>query len=242
MREAIQNLIQLQEIDKKLDALEQAKGDLPQIVRELEARLEEHQQELSRRQGELEDIRKQKRQAEREISRLTESKKKYEEQLYAVTTNKEYDAVTLEIEAAAQKIDELETEVLELIDKEEGLGQEVQELEQAINKLEDEHRKQSAELKEKIDANAKIEERLRAEREALVQKIRVDFLQRYEKIRGRKDGLAVVPIIRNSCGGCFTHIPPQRTMEVRDGDKIISCESCGRILFWQDEEESVNAA
>lgn len=242
MRESLRNLIELQEIDRRLDDLERAKGDLPRIVQELQSRLEEQNELLAQKTEELEAVQKERRHAEREIASLTEAKKKYEEQLYSVTTNKEYDAVTLEIETAAQKIDELETAVLQLIDREEALAKERQELEEAIAALQKELEAQSKVLNEKIEANARVEAELRSAREGLVSKIRVDFLRRYERIRSHKDGLAVVPIVRNSCGGCYTQIPPQKSMEVRDGDKLVSCESCGRILYWQEESESVDVS
>ncbi len=240
MQEAIQNLIHLQELDKKLDELERAKGDLPQKVRELETRLQEVRDALDARRQELEDTRQQKRQTERRIEELQENKKKYEEQLYTVSTNREYDAVTVEIETAATQIDEKETELLELIEKEEGLQQEIGELEERVQQLEREFSVQNDELQQKIAANAQVTERLQRERERVASQIRVQFLRLYEKIRGHKDGLAVVPIVRGACGGCYTNLPPQKSMEVRDGDKLIVCESCGRILFWQETTPEVS--
>ncbi|MDQ7051510.1 MAG: C4-type zinc ribbon domain-containing protein [candidate division KSB1 bacterium] len=240
MREAIKHLIQLQELDKKLDELERAKGGLPQKVRELEDKLQTTRNDLQSKQDEFETVQKDKRQVERDIEKLQQSKKKYEEQLYSVTTNKEYDAVTLEIETAVERIDEKETELLQLIEREEVLQKEIDELKEMVKKLEAEFEQQNAVLQEKIAANAKVETDLQAQRKQVVGQIRIQHLRLYEKIRTHKDGLAVVPIIRGACGGCYTNIPPQRSMEVRDGDKLIVCESCGRILFWQEEEASVS--
>ncbi|RMD91434.1 MAG: hypothetical protein D6814_18240 [Calditrichaeota bacterium] len=240
LREAIKHLIHLQQIDQQLDELERAKGDLPQKVQELEARLASAKQDLSENQGKQEDVQKEKRRLEREISTLQDDKKRYEEQLYAVTTNREYDAVTQEIETAIQKIDEKETELLQLIEQEESLQQQAEEFEQQIAQLEENFESQSAILNEKIAANAEQEKKLQQERAVLLQHIKKQHLQLYEKIRSKKDGLAVVPILRNSCGGCYTYIPPQRSMEIRDGDKLIVCESCGRILYWQEQQESVS--
>ncbi len=238
MKQAISNLVQLQEIDLKLDALEREKGDMPARVRALEEQRDGVETELNTTRAELEDVEKQRRGLEREIKTLQEHKKKSEEQLYAVQTNKEYDAVTQEIEHAVQKIDENETAELELIEREEALKEKISSLEEKLQQFDADLAEQKTRLDATIARNAEREKELQAQREQVREKIQVKHLRLYERIRKPKDGLPIVPVKRGACGGCYTQIPPQRIMEVRDGDKLIICESCGRMLYWEEQPEA----
>ena len=238
----LQTLILLQEVDLKLDEIEREKGDLPVRVQELASRLERTRQELVSTEADLERLQVEKRSTEGNIKTLEVAKKKYEEQLYAVTTNREYDAVTLEIETAAEKIDTEETHLLELIDQEEQARAKKAELEESLSSLESAHKVQAEELKRKIAANAEVASKLQEDRKRILVDSKTNFVRLYERIRGVKSGLAVVPVIRGSCSGCYTQIPPQRSLELRDADKIIACESCGRILYWPEETETAEVA
>lgn len=228
--------MKLQSIDRELDALERAKGDLPARVQELQSELDARRNELAQAEERLMDMRKQKGLLEMELKKLQEDKKKYEEQLYSVTTNREYDAVTQEIDTTKEKIDATETSILQLIEDEENTQNLIAGMQEELQALQQKHTEQAEALEKKIQANAETEARLLEERKQTAKHVKIEFLRRYERIRGHKDGLAVVPVVRGACGGCFTQIPPQRAMEVRDGDKIIDCESCGRILIWQEKE------
>jgi len=93
------------------------------------------------------------------------------------------------------------------------------------------------ELEEIINHTKNEEARLKHEREKIIREIEPRFLRQYERIRKAKSGLSVVPIKRNSCGGCYSTIPPQRIIQIRELDRLYTCEYCGRILVWIDESE-----
>ncbi len=237
MKVAIAHLLDLQSIDNKLHQIELAKGNLPEKVKKAESELETARAVLSKCESNLSELQKELRQIESEIAKLNEDKKKYDEQLYAVTTNKEYDAVTLEIENAINKIDELENRQLTLFDAEKDAGEALQEAKEMLAKLEKSFQETSVKLNKTIEANAEKEKALTAQRQETAAKIRPEFLRLYERIRKPKDGLPLVTVERGACGGCYTNIPPQRIMEIREADRLIVCEHCGRILFWQEEKE-----
>jgi hypothetical protein len=157
--------------------------------------------------------------------------------LYSVKNNKEYDAVTAEIEAAVVEIDETETKILEAIEQEETLQKELAEQEQRLKSLQSEYNEQETLLAAREAETRSMAEILQSQRSGLIGKLRKPMLSAYQRILNGKDGLAVVEVIRGSCGGCSTRIPPQRVMEIREMSQIHYCESCGRILVWNNADE-----
>jgi predicted nucleic acid-binding Zn-ribbon protein len=160
---------------------------------------------------------------------------KYQKQLYSVvTSNREYDAITAEIESAEQRIDAMETEILELSEREDALGGEIEELKAQIEVENTKLEASEKDLAARLAETEQIEKELASKRDKLIEQVSVPVFSRYERIRKAKDGLAVVPVKHSSCQGCFTTIPPQRGLEIRQKDHMILCETCGRILIWEN--------
>jgi len=157
-----------------------------------------------------------------------------------VKTNKEYDAITLEIEHTEKEVDHSETKILETLEAEENLKKEIAQYEEQLKAAQQERDQQEKLLNQMMEQNKHQVEQLRSARQSLVAGVKPGLLRSYERILRGKDGVAVVKIVRGSCGGCSTRITSQRAMEIREMREIYYCESCGRILLWQ-EEESVTA-
>jgi hypothetical protein len=239
--EDLKTLVELQQVDSQLFALERAKGDLPRRVLDLKGQLDQLSGLRRQKDEALATTQSARRSAESALQMTRDRKKKYDEQLYAVKNNKEYDAVTTEIETAVAEIDQTETRILEAIEQEDGLKKEVADLAERVSALQGEFDAQQAILSEREKETRSMVEALQKQRESLVIKLRRPILSAYQRILHGKDGLAVVQIIRGTCGGCLTRIPPQRVMEIREMNQIRYCESCGRILIWnKSEEEAVN--
>lgn len=239
MLEELKTLVELQQVDGQLFALEKAKGDLPRRVLELKSQLDQIS-ELRRQKAEaLDTAKKNRRTAEGALQMAKERKKKYDEQLYKVKNNKEYDAVTVEIETAVSDIDQNETQILEALEQEDALQKEVAAQDEGIAAVQTEYNEQQRILAEREQQTRSMVEALQAQRKSLVVKLRKPTLGAYQRILNGKDGLAVVPTVRGSCGGCLTRIPPQRVMEIREMNQIRYCESCGRILVWDSAEEEI---
>jgi predicted nucleic acid-binding Zn-ribbon protein len=203
---------------------------------------EEEYREKTERKKELEEKlakgEADRRMFQAEIDAGKEMLKKYEEQLYQVKNNKEYDAISLEIDTKTMEIKELENKILQSLEEEEEYKKSIEELNSEITRLEEQLSEYKKELDEIIQQTKAEEARLAAEREKVVAEIDERLLRQYERIRKAKGGLAVVPIKRNSCGGCYSTIPPQKIVEIRELNRLYTCEYCGRILVWMDEEEN----
>jgi uncharacterized protein len=237
----LSNLISLQRIDKQLIALEVKKGNLPEIVQQLESRLLSSTEKLFTNKSDLDEAKKTGRANENEIDELYEKLMKYQEQSYSVKTNKEYDAITIEIETIENKIEENEKKKADLshLVKENEIS--VQELDKQVTELEAELSQKQLELNEKLSQTESQELKLTKERELLTEQIDKRLLNNYNRIRNGKNGIALSEVTSYTCGECFATIPAQKAVEVRMKDQIILCEVCGRILVPREtlEEQPV---
>ncbi len=235
VEEKLAALVRLQKIDSKLDEIKILKGELPMEVSDLEDEIQGLHSRQTRIEEEINGITEFIEQKKNTIKESEALVKKYEKQSSTVKNNREYEALTKEIEMqelegklAEKHIRDANEEIAEkakLLDqtkkhiatKDAALNQKKGELEKIIadtEKEEKQYTKISAEAREGIDDR---------------------LLYSYDRIRkSYRNGLAVVPVLRDACGGCFNAIPPQRQSEIRQHKKIIVCENCGRILV--DEE------
>lgn len=235
MKKIVKQLIDLQEIDSRFDVLQLQKGDLPLMIEEAEQDLESKIQEKQEIERGIQKGEADRRMFQMEIEASNEKLKQYEEQLYKVQTNKEYDAISLEIDTKKMEIKELENKILQSIEEEEELKFKIEEIEEGVKKLNDQLKEYRRELDEIILHTREEETLLKKEREKILANIDKRYEWQYDRIRKAKDGLAVVSIKRNSCGGCYSAIPPQKIVEIREMNRLFTCEYCGRILVWIDE-------
>ncbi|RRB02582.1 zinc ribbon domain-containing protein [Larkinella rosea] len=227
----LEALLKLQSIDSQLDELKKIRGDLPEEVRDLEDDIAGFETRIGKFNTDIQVL-------EEDIDRNKAIKKdseklitRYKDQQMNVRNNREFDAIskevelqTLEIELADKKINEASFKIRNkqeeikatqsaLDERKEDLKAKMQELNQITSESRDEEK---ALLKDRDDQATHIEERL---------------LKSYNKIRENAlNGLAVVVVKRGACGGCFNVVPPQRQADIRDKKKIIVCEHCGRIF------------
>ena len=235
MEQALKHLMALQKLDKELNGIVSLRGDLPQQVKALNRELEAAKEAVAEVDARIEDYRLERSSKELETQGLSERQEKYKAQLFAVKNNREYDAVTLELEAVRQASSLVETRILELMDLE-GEAQKDREAKvQALEAIQAAFEGKKQDLEEAIARTEKEETALRDRREALAQTLQPRILNSYERILKAKNGSAVVPVIRNACGGCFETLPPQRVLEVRQMIRLNLCETCGRMLVWDPE-------
>lgn len=232
-------LIELQKIDKKLLDLELFKGDLPEQVNELQENLTAQTDKLSKAREEYELTQKSKREYQADIDSLTEKLDKYKEQIYSVKTNKEYDAITTEIESLEQQIDELETKFVELLENEEKQVNAITELEGLTKQVEENLSLKQEELSQKLNKTEAEEKVLLAQRKQVVSELDYRLVSTYNRIRNGKNGVALATTENYNCTSCFTTLPAQTVVEVRKMNQLITCEVCGRILV---HEKNYNEA
>lgn len=241
MRNVLEHLMELQEVDSRLHQLESLRGDLPHQVSRLNNQFEETKQDLEDKEVQLSNYRKERSTNEIEIEALEEKQKKYQSQLYEVTNNKEYDAVTHEIEAVKLDIETRESRVLELMDLESETAEAIEAVKARMAELEDQLDQNRVELESRMAKTEKEELTLQDKRGKILRKITPRIFTSYERIRKAKNGFAVSPVLRNACGGCYTSLPPQRVLEIRQMDRLYLCEVCGRILVWDEKTSEVEA-
>ena len=224
-------LYELQQIDSTIDRIKIVRGELPMEVRDLEDEIEGLETRISNYEDESRNIDEQISSMKLKIKDADAQIKKYEQQQMNVKNNREYDSLTKEIE-----YQNLEKQLAEKKIKEYGTQQEAKKAYIETSKQTLEERKKDLEAKKNelesiIAETKKDEEQLVKKSEKSASIIEERLLLAYKKIRANaRNGLAVVTIERDSCGGCFNKIPPQRQLDIRQRKKIIVCEHCGRIL------------
>ncbi len=230
MENKLRRLYELQQIDSALDELEDMKGDLPGKIRELD----ERRAGLTARQALLEETMRgafmQRDTADSDIIGLREKLEKYKKQQFTVRNNREYDALTKEMDSATDTITRLEKEMESLETKATVARTEIEEVTASIAALDTELAEKRAALAEVSKTTEDEELRFTHERQKVVVHITKQDLAAYERIRKAKKGKAVVPVRRGACGGCFARVTPQKRLELRQNQNLFTCEHCGRIL------------
>ncbi len=244
MKQKLADLYELQLVDIKLDSLEELRGDLPLIVNELNAQMKVLQNNIEAKELDKNTAQTKREENDSQIKLHAENLTKYKAQLYKVRNNKEYDALTKEIDFAENGIKELEKENDEFETKILVYSDAIGTIEIELEKLKIEFSEKEEELTKIIQTNEKEESRLREIRDKVAEKIRKPEMNTYCRIRKAKGGIAVSSIVRGACSGCHSVIPPQRQLEIKKNNRSFNCEACGRILVSTeislDVEQKIN--
>jgi predicted nucleic acid-binding Zn-ribbon protein len=227
----LDSLIKLQQIDSELDELTKVRGALPEEVEDLEDEIAGYQTRINKIENEITEVEKgieDKRVAIKNAEKLIA---KYQEQQMNVRNNREYDAITKEIELQQLEIQISEKKIKEAYESLEEKKGQIETTRELLNERNKDLSSKKSELDVIISESEEEEQKLMKVREKATKQIEDRLLKSYTKIRNNaKNGLAVVPVKRGACGGCFNVVPPQRQAEVRERKKLIVCEHCGRIL------------
>ena len=234
-------LYQLQLVDDQLDKLEELRGDLPNMVSSLENNINALKTEIAEKEIAQKESVEKRAQNEEEIEKLKESQKKFKAQLYQVRNNKEYDALTKEIDHSDEQVAKLEAENNALADSSKSLSEQIEEIKPKLDELELELKERVADLKVIIKANESEENVLLADRKKIEDQVKKPDVSVYLRIRKAKRGKAVATIKRSACSGCHNIVPSQRQLEIRRNARIFTCEYCGRILISQEIADEVEA-
>ena len=234
------SLFELQVVDSKIDKIRTVRGELPLEIKDLEdsvealaTRLEKQNEDYRSSETIISDKKNLMKDAEVMI-------KKYKSQQNKVRNNREYESLTKEIEYQTLEIQLAERKIKEfkasLTTKKEQLEQLEEELKERKSRL----KEKQGELDEIIAETEKEETALLKKSKAFEAQIEERLLGAYKRIRSNtRNGLAVVPVERDACGGCFSKIPPQRQLDIKTHKKLIVCEHCGRILVAPDIAEKL---
>ncbi len=226
----LEQLYKLQTIDTRLDQLRAVRGELPMEVADLEDELIGLTTRLTNFKTEIETFNEQIIANREQIRTSTELIRKYKAQIDNVKNNREFDALNKEVEIQDLTILAAEKKIGE-IDRSIKLKEElISEVQTKLDEREKDLENKKTELKEITAETEKEESTIAVEREKAKDSVDEKLIKAYDRIRENfRNGIAVAPILRGACGGCFAKVPPQLQSDIRQSKKIVICEACGRI-------------
>lgn len=230
MQEVLQQLANLQYIDSRIDEIRQLRGDLPEEVLDIETSMNRHQAKINQLEEEGDSLKAEKKKLELDIETSIEKTKKYEEQQLSVRNNREYDALTKEIEAQKQFVENSTSRIEEIGKRVEEVEQELAVHKEKLAETEAIHKDKKENLDKVVESTQNEEDKLLEKREELEKELDDRYVRSYNRLRnGLNNGIAVVAMERGAALGMA--LPPQTQVEVRRKNKVIIDEHSGRIVI-----------
>ena len=224
-------LYSLQVADSKIDEIKILRGELPLELEDLEDEITGFKTRYKKFQEEVKDLEKSIKNYHTSIEESNVLIKRYKEQQLKVRNNREYDSLSKEIEYQTLEIELSEKRIKKFTSESTEKTKEVKEIKALLSDRKKEFELKTSQLSSIVEDTKKEEKILLKKSVELETLIEERLLKAYKRIRGNaRNGLAVVPVERDACGGCFNKIPPQRQLDIASRKKIIVCEYCGRIL------------
>ena len=227
---SITRLVELQDIDSQLEDLNSLLGDLPKMVDELNEKENSLKGRVEADKVTLKEINLDSSKSEKVNSDIQEKINKLTDQLFLVTNNKQYDALTNEIEHLKEQKKENEELLISNLEEKETLEKNINENEASLEELKTDLDVRRNKLDEALSETADEKAALENSRKKQVTEIDDNTMQVYNKVISARSGIAVVPLSGNSCGGCGAALPLQMVSEIRAGD-LHNCQSCGRFVY-----------
>ena len=232
VEEKLKTLYQLQTTLSSIDEKKALRGELPLEVQDLEDELEGLHIRVEKIQNEIAEFQDAVAQKKHEITDAEASVERYKSQLNDVKNNREYDTLTKEIEFQSLEIELCNKKIKEAAIKIEECKRDLESTQQSISEREEDLNEKRDELDEIMQETREEEDKLKERAAEIETKIEPGLLRSFKRIRkGARNGLGIVYVQRDACGGCFNKIPPQRQLDIKMHKKIIVCEYCGRIMI-----------
>jgi predicted nucleic acid-binding Zn-ribbon protein len=231
-------LLKLQNIDYDLGEMERSKEYIPDMMENLRMEIADCESKMKTASDALSQAYLEQKDIELQLQDKQEKLRLLQGKMMAIKTNKEYDALVSEIDQLKQAIASFETRDVELLELSESRQKEIEALSKQLEEVKGTNVTQLTSLQQQIDTvGSKI---------LAMEKLRVDLAAQvsqramavYERVRKGKGGAVVIAVKKRACGACYKALPPQKIQEIRLGEKLIMCDSCGRMLFWMDESEN----
>jgi len=234
MKDELLQLLKVQGVEQELRALEDAKSKYPTEISERKATVAQAEGRLTALSESLEELDKQQRHHTREIETAKEQLKKLEERFAEVTTNKEYDALQMEIESCKNRISDSESQILSILETAEEMREQSELETQEVEEVRQAEQGRIDELQTKLDSLQSEVDGVVSRRAAALKGINPELIADYER-GGNVKGIRISAVRKGSCGVCYRQLPAQQKSNTRRNDQILHCESCGSILVWDDQ-------
>ena len=227
----LQALYQLQTMLSEIDKIKTLRGELPLEVQDLEDEVAGLKTRIEKIQNDIVELKGNVANKRIEIETAKASIEKYKAQQDNVRNNREYDVLSKEIEFQSLEVELCEKRIREALAAEKAKNEEIERSSEALSEREKDLEAKKTELEEIVSETKQEEEKLRERAKVLETTIEPRLLQAFKRIRkNSRNGLGVVYVQRDACGGCFNKIPPQKQLDIRSRKKITVCEYCGRIM------------
>lgn len=231
VEEKLKALYQLQTMLSEIDKIKTLRGELPLEVQDLEDEVAGLSTRIEKIQNEIAELKENVANKRIDIETAKASIEKYKAQQDNVRNNREYDVLSKEIEFQSLEVELCEKRIREALAAEKAKNEEIERSTEALEERKKDLEAKKAELEEIVSETKQEEEKLREKGKALETAIEPRLLQAFKRIRkNSRNGLGVVYVQRDACGGCFNKIPPQKQLDIRSRKKVIVCEYCGRIM------------
>jgi predicted nucleic acid-binding Zn-ribbon protein len=243
MQEVLQQLANLQYIDSRIDEIRQLRGDLPEEVLDIETDIKRHEARISQLEEEKKNLIGEKKDLELGIETAKQKNEKYEEQQLTVRNNREYDALTKEIEAQKQYVENATKRIAEIEKRLVELEEELEVNQAKLGDIQKLYEEKKENLDKVIESTESEESKLLKKREELEEELDKRYVRSYNRLRdGLSNGIAVVAMEKGAALGMA--LPPQAQVEVRRKNKVIIDENSGRIVvdpsFFEEAKKELN--
>jgi hypothetical protein len=238
IKEQIGGLVKLQNVDAEIYDLKRQLAEKPEFLKSLQDQFEIKKIKLHQLEEKYKAIQLDRKSKEGDLQAKDAAIAKANSQLSQIKNNKEYIAKIGEIESIKADKSIIEEKIIVAYDEGDSIKSQVEKEKTVVQQEEQKY----LQCKKSVDdETTKIEQRIReleAQRHELSPQINPAFLRRYERILANKEGLAIVPVQGNSCGGCYMNVPAQVINEIKMNDELIYCEICARILYLKEDEDA----
>jgi len=235
--EELKTLIELQQIDSQIISLKHTLDTIPSELKKIDGMINKFDKEFENEKKKLQDLEKKRKEKERQIEDLHEKIKKLKEKTSQIKTNKEYQALLLEISLIEDSIKKEEDNLLLMFYE---IDENIKILEKSRKEWESK-KNEILQLRKDIESDAeKINneiENLKEKRKNIVSQLPSELYEEYKELMKKHKGLAVAEVIDEICQGCFLHIPPQLYVEIKLNQTIKYCPQCGRILYYKSKDK-----
>lgn len=224
--------VRLQELDNRIRDLKQEIAALPKHIAAIEKTLESHLRRLEADRAALAANQRDRKRLETDIQVQEQKRSKLKDQMMEAKNNEQFRAFQKEIEYCQNEIRKMEDRILDLMSESEPLEQNVKLAEAALREEKERVEKEKREAQQRTAADQEELARLNAERKQLTASMSPSVIAAYERIRGKRQGVAVAAAADGRCLACQIALRPQFFQELRSGESVMYCESCGRILYY----------
>jgi predicted nucleic acid-binding Zn-ribbon protein len=225
-------VLKLQSLDTRISELDKEVADLPKHIAQIEKALESHLRRLESDRAALAANQKDRRKFEGDIQVQQQKISKLRDQMLQVKTNEQYRAFQNEITYCEEEIRKAEDRILDLMGESEPLEANLKKAETALAEEKKQVESEKQRARERTAVDQKQLDQLKSERKALVAQLKPELHSLYQRIRKKWRGSVIAEVQDGRCTGCNIALRPQFFQDVRKGDQVLQCESCGRIVYY----------